>query len=297
MSAAAHARPQRKASIRVDAAPAATRARRTAADRTGTVAPDVLRAAREVADRLATERAEAVALVGSRVRGDAHEHSDLDLIALGRGPVRRLEVHEPFVVSVQWRTPAQVHEAFSDLADLSAIPGWRRAVILHDPKRQAAALKREALAWNWDALGQQANAWVAEQITDYAEEVFRLVGSLRAGRYSAAAAQRSVLALRLPRVLAVHRRTLYDGDSQLYEAICAGMGEPWRRAHRRALGVQAETLEQTCGAALELYALAAEEIKQLLDERQFAVVRGACTAAGFPIGRRPAARESVKPRR
>ena len=158
-------------------------------------------------------------------------------------------------------------------------------------------MKREALAWTWDAVGPRADAWVAEQMTGYAEEVLRLVGSLRAGRYSAAAVQRSVLALRLPRVLAVHRRTLYDGDSQLYEAICAGMGEPWRRAHRRALGVQADTFEQTCGAALELYALAVEETKQLFDERQFAVVRGACTAAGFPIGRRPAAREAIKSRR
>jgi len=256
-----------------------------------------LRAAREVAARLAGERAEAVVVVGSRVRGDAHDHSDLDLIALGRGPVRRLEVHEPFVVSVQWRTPAQVRDGFTNLVDLSTIPGWRHAVIVHDPVKQAAALKREALAWTWQTVGPRIDAWTAEQITDYAEEVFRLVGSLRAGRYSAAAVQRSVLALRLPRVLAVHRRTLYDGESQLYEAICAGMGEPWRRAHRRALGVQAETLEQTCGAALELYALAAEATKQLFDERQFAVVRGACTAAGFPIGRRPAAREAIKARR
>ncbi|HLW48360.1 MAG TPA: nucleotidyltransferase domain-containing protein [bacterium] len=261
------------------------------------VAPEVMHAAHEVAGALARDRAEAVVLVGSRVRGDTHDHSDLDLIALGRGPARRLAVHEPFVVAVQWRTAAQVRDGFSDLSDLSTVPGWRRAVILHDLKKLAAALKREAHAWAWDAIGARADAWVAEQITDYAEEVLKLAGSLRAGRYSAAAAQRSVLALRLPRVIAVHRRTLYDGDSQLYEAICAGMGEAWRRAHRRALGVQAETLEQTCGAALELYALAVEETKPLLDERQFTVVRGACAAAGFPIGRRPAAREAVKPKR
>ncbi|HEV2439019.1 MAG TPA: nucleotidyltransferase domain-containing protein, partial [bacterium] len=272
--------------------------RAAGAGRAATVAPEVMRAAREVADRLANERAAAVALVGGHVRGDAHEHSDIDLIALGRGPVRRLEVHDPFVVAVRWRTPAQVRDGFADLRDLSTVPGWRRAVILYDPKRQAAALKREALAWTWDAPGPRVDAWVAEQITGYAEEVLKLVGGLRAGgRYGAAAAQRSVLALRLPRVMAVHRRTLYDGDSQLYEAICAGMGEPWRRAHRGALGVQAETLEQTCGAALALFALAAEETKQLLDERQFAVVRRACAAAGFPIGRRPAAREAIKSRR
>ena len=257
------------------------------------VAPEVIRAAREIADRLAQERAEAVVLVGSRVRGDVHDHSDVDLIAVGRGPARRLEVHEPFVVSVQWRTPAQLREGFADLADLSPIPGWRRAVIVYDPKKIAAGLKREALAWAWDALGARADAWVAEQVTDYAEEVFKLVGSLRAARYSAAAVQRSALAMKLPRVMAVHRRTLYDGDAQLHEAIVAGMGKPWRRAHRRTLGVQAETLEQTCGAALELYALAAEETKQLLDERQFAVVRGACTAAGFPIGRTPRSKRLI----
>jgi predicted nucleotidyltransferase len=256
------------------------------AGRADDVAPDVLRAAREVADRLAAQRADAVVLTGSRVRGDSHEHSDLDLVALGRGPLRRPEIHEPFVVSVRWRTPAQVRADLASLDDLSAVPGWRRAVLLHDPKKQAAALKREALAWTWNAVGSRADAWVAEQITDHAEEVLRLVGCLRAARYSAAAAQRSALALRLPKVLAVHRRTLYDGDSQLYEAICAVMGEPWRRAHRRALGVQADTLEQTCGAALELYALAAEETKHLLDDGQFAVVRGASAAAGFPVGRR-----------
>jgi hypothetical protein len=67
----------------------------------------------------------------------------------------------------------------------------------------------------------------------------------------------------------------------LYGATCAGMGDAWRRARRRAL---------------EPYALAAEDTKQLLDDRQFAVVRGACRAAGFPIGRRPAAREDVASR-
>lgn len=295
MSASVPTRP-RRARRAVRARIAAT-AGSPPSGRTETIAADVLRAAREVAARLAGERAGAVVLVGSRVRGDTHDHSDLDLIALGRGPVRRLEVHLPFVVSVQWQTPAEVREGFSNLADLSPIPGWRHAVIVRDPKRQAAVLKREALAWTWNAAGSRVDGWVAEQITDYSEEVLKLVGYLRAGRYSAAAVQRSVLASRLPRVLAVHRRTLYDGDAQLYEAICSGMGEPWRRAHRKALGVQAETLEQTCGAALELYALAAEETKQLFDERQFAVVRGACTAAGFPIGRRAATREATTARR
>src|SRR5690349_13075610 len=100
--------PRARGAVRARTAPSGRAARPSPEGRADSAAPDVVRAAREVAERLAQERAEAVALVGSRVRGDAHDHSDLDLIALGRGPVRRLEIHEPFVVSVQWRTAAQV---------------------------------------------------------------------------------------------------------------------------------------------------------------------------------------------
>lgn len=44
---------------------------------------EVLAVAREVARELAARGAEAVALAGSHVRGEAHSHSDVDLLAVG----------------------------------------------------------------------------------------------------------------------------------------------------------------------------------------------------------------------
>lgn len=86
--------------------------------------------------------AEAVVLVGSYARGDANPNSDLDLLAVGpESYPPRLDVREGSLVSVSMQ-PFQTHRKSFTQPELvcAAVPGWREAVALADPKGLAASL-------------------------------------------------------------------------------------------------------------------------------------------------------------
>jgi predicted nucleotidyltransferase len=244
----------------------------------------VLAVAREVAQELAERGAEAVALVGSYVRGEAHAHSDIDLLALG--PRRLPTSPRPdellrrggFLVSVSWR-PADAHREDFRSPDWTAlVPAWRSAIPIHDPGGVVQALKREAEAWTWADV-EKPDEWVAAQITGYAEEVHKLLGALAHERSWSAAVQRSLLAVRLARIMAVRLRLLHETENELWDLVAAELGEQWRRAQAAALGTGGESLEASCRAALELYRLAAREADPLLNDVQREVVEHACAIA------------------
>src|SRR3712207_1592484 len=117
----------------------------------------------------------------------------------------------------------------------AAVPGWREALMLRDPAGTAAALIEDARVWG--PLQGRCEAWVAEEICTLAEEVHKLFSSLWAGLRATAAAQRSVLALRLAGVMAVHRRILYGSENRLWDLVAEAMGEGWCRTQAAALGL------------------------------------------------------------
>jgi len=243
-----------------------------------------LRVAHLACRRLVEEEAEAVVLMGSYARGDAYAESDLDIHAVGRGPKQRLEYDDGLLISISWSTRRQNHEAFKNPHEVGAvIPAWRSAIILYDPLGIAKTLKKAAQHWTWESLGKRIDRWVAEELTSYAEEVHKLIGNLGLGRVNAAAVQRFLLAVRLAPILAVHHRILYDTENQLWDLVSARMGEEWTRLQSIALGESSREFEETCRAALKLYSLAAQEIKQLLNERQYLVVAHACEIAGYTL--------------
>jgi hypothetical protein len=234
----------------------------------------------QITEELAESGARAVALVGSHTSGDAGPESDLDLLAVGPESWN-LQRRGGLLVSVSSKPFEEYREAFTLPQEVCAVvPGWRGAVILHDPEGLAAALVREAREWDWGPLERRCDAWVAEQVTGYAEEVHKLVAALRGGSTSTAAVQRSLLAVRLAPVLAVHRRVLYGSENRLWDLVSDAMGEEWRREQAVALGQGDETFEEACTAALRLYELASVEVAPLLDERQRDVVGYALAIAG-----------------
>ena len=236
------------------------------------------RTARGHAAVLAARGAGAVVLVGSVARGDAHATSDIDLVALGDGPRYLLERTGGWLVSVRWRRADQVRAAFDSPADAGGVvPAWRGAVVLHDPNRAAAGLRREALGWDWCRGSAACDRWVAEQITGFAEEVHRLVGCLTVGRHLPAAVIRSVLAVELPMVMGVHRRLLYDSQSRVWDLVAEAEGIRWMVAQRQALGLVPADEHEANVAALEMYALAARRVLPLLSPTQSSVVDGALT--------------------
>lgn len=244
----------------------------------------VLDVCRKVSRRLAARGAKAVVLFGSWVRGDAYEESDIDMHAIGRGPQYRLERDEAFLISISWMTASQHRRAFKDPSKAGGIvPAWRNGVIIFDPQGIAYRLKQDAQRWQWTTLSKKADRWVAEEITGWAEEVHRLTGNLQLGRRRAAAVQRSVLAIQMAPILAVHHRILYDTENQLWDLVSTRMGTRWAELQGAALGEGDQGFEETCNATLQLYAAVAREVRHLLNRRQEEVVAHACEIAENPL--------------
>ncbi|MDP9238915.1 MAG: nucleotidyltransferase domain-containing protein [Chloroflexota bacterium] len=247
------------------------------------VNPAVMRVARAAARDLMREGARAVVLTGSHARGEAHRESDIDLVVLlprGAASNRRpapIQRRASFLITIAWETEASVRCAFRDPKLVgSFVPGWRDAIALDDPEGVAARLQRAAMRWRWEDIESQLDAWVAEQIAGYAEEVQKLVAALDQRNAHAAAVQRSLLALHLAKIMSVHHRILYGSENVLWDLVAERMADAWARAQARALGEQGERFEDTCAAALELYRLAAAEAGRTLNRRQRAVVAHAC---------------------
>ncbi len=107
-----------------------------------------LAVARLAAQELAGDGAEAAVLVGSHARGDAGPASDVDVLAVGpRTFSYRLERRGGLLVSVSSRSPDAYRREMADPGSVcTAVPGWRKAVVLHDPEGKAGTLIEEARA-------------------------------------------------------------------------------------------------------------------------------------------------------
>jgi hypothetical protein len=249
-----------------------------------TVDANAIRVARTVARELAAQGAGAVTLHGSFARGDAHRESDIDIVAIGKGPEYTLSRRRGYLVSISWTAFGRQWAGLRDPALAGAsVPGWREAVVLQDPDRIAGRLKNRAERFTWEAISAASDRWVAEEIVGLAEEVHKTVIGRERGARQTAAVWRSVLALRIAKAMSVRRRILYGTENVLWDLVSDEMGEPWESAQAGALGLRGESLEASCRAALGLYAIAAAEVWPLLDRRQRAVVAHACALAGHPV--------------
>jgi len=128
------------------------------------------------------------------------------------------------------------------------------------------------------------DGYVAGEITGLAEEVHKLTIALERGERWTASVQRSVLALHLAPVMSVHLRLLYGSEHALWDAVADLMGDQWREAQGVALGENGQSLRETCLAALQLYVLAAQAIRDLLDDEQRQVVNHACGLTARMLG-------------
>jgi hypothetical protein len=240
--------------------------------------PDIADLAGTVATDLVADGAQAVVVAGSHARGDATELSDIDLYVIGSGPAYSLRVVRGRLVAVSWRSEDDERRALRQPASVGAVvPGWRAARILHDPGGVAEGLKRQAAAFDWSAISTACDEWVAEATIGYAEEVLKLVAAGRGDDRLLVAVQRSVLALRLPRIMGVHHRLLYDTENRLWHLVSQAMGDEWAAAQAAALGLSPGG--DADRAALQLFSLAVKDVRPLLTPAQAAVADLALRAA------------------
>lgn len=245
--------------------------------------PDIADLARTVAADLVAESAQAVVIADSQARGDGTEFSDIDLYAIGSGPAYSVRVVRDRLVAISWRTEDDERRALRQPASVGAVvPAWRSAHTLHDPHGVAKALKREAETFDWDAISAACDEWVADATIGYAEEVLKLVAARRADDRLLAAVERSVLALRLPKVMAVHHRLMYDTENRLWHLVAQAMGDEWGSAQAEALGLTHS--QDADRAALQLFTLAANEVRPLLTRSQAEVVDLALRVASLRTG-------------
>ena len=243
-----------------------------------------LEVARAETKELIEEGAEAVFLTGSHARGDANEHSDLDLRVVGDGPEKKLKRHDEFLVAISWLTLNEHRDAFDDPSQVgSVVPGWTSALILHDPHGIAAGLKKEAEDWDWDRITDKAHEWIAQEVTEYAEEIHTLLGNFEDHKPAAAAAERSQLAMHLAQVMSVYKQILYESENDLWDLVADAMGGRYGELQKKALAQSHIDLEGSAAAARQLFAIAAAEVQHLLDADQRDVVAHACEIAGFPL--------------
>jgi predicted nucleotidyltransferase len=241
---------------------------------------DALRVAKEIADRLIGEGAQAVILTGSWARGDAHRESDLDIRAVGEESSKKLIREGGFLVSVASSTKDENLEMFKDPGEVgSIVPGWRSAHILADPKEVAAQLKRRAEGWSWEEIDDDADRYVAKEMTKLAEEVHTLYTNLELGIQSAAAATRSLIVSELVPVMSVDLRLLYESEKELWDSVTEKIDGDWKELQESALGQSDGSFLDSCRAAFGLFLRAEERTRKLLDAEQEEVVSHAANLA------------------
>jgi len=233
---------------------------------------------------LAEQGASAVILTGSHASGSANEYSDLDLRAIGEGPSKGLKRHDEFLVSISWMTLDEHEDGFTDPEEAgSVVPGWTSALILHDADGHAARLKEKADSWEWEEISEDCDGWVAKEITELAEEIHTILGNIEQDKPSAAAAERSQVAMGLAQALSVHKRIAYESENDLWDLVADAMGGRYGELQRKSLAQDEITLKDSLGAVMQLFAIGAAETQDLLNEEQHAVVARACGLAGYPL--------------
>ncbi|WP_026924723.1 nucleotidyltransferase domain-containing protein [Glycomyces arizonensis] len=243
---------------------------------------DHTRGARAIAETTtAALTARAVALTGSIAAGTDHPDSDIDLIAVADAPGEtEIRSVEGRMVTIEWKTIDEVEAAFTRPWEAgAAVPGWRTAHLLSDPEGLLARVKASAETWNWHGIAAEADRWAADGIVGLAEEVHKVCGMLGRGNPRAAAANRAILALQLPGILAAADRILYRTENDLWDLVCEAEGEAWASAWDTATGTVRADPAEACRAGLRLYLIAAGRLDHVFTQAQRPVVETACRLA------------------
>lgn len=192
-----------------------------------------------------------------------------------------MEVVDGRLVAVYWWTPEDVRRRLMDPESaVLTVRAWRDGKLIDDPTGVGAELRREARDWTWDRIEHEADSWVADKLVVWAEYLPKLTGALEAGRLLDAAALRAQLMVQLAELFAVRRRLVEESENGLWETIAEAGDAEWRSAVERALAPDDEA--DGAFAAITVFRLVADDVEQMLDDRQRSVVDYALSVSRNP---------------
>lgn len=226
------------------------------------------------AQRFDAPTVKAIALMGSRARGDAGPFSDIDLVrflecATHGHPAPDTHLIDKALVVVSDVSPATVEEWFSrPETAVQVIAGLRSARGLIDRDRTFTSIQARAQAFIWDSVMQaKADAWASEQMVGWIEEVHKGLEGLRRDDIGRLLNAQFGCSWGLTQVMCVHRGVLLSGDNALYTEVrdAVGANSQWAHMCSLAFGVSsgshgAPTLQEQVKAGLRLYVLTAEAL-------------------------------------
>ena len=231
----------------------------------------------------------ALLLVGSRARGSAGPHSDVDLVRLAHAEETRSEfpgdgshLIDGWLVVVSTLTPAAIDRIFTEPeAACESIGGLRTAHMLVDPADAGARLQRRARDFVWDAAMQsKANRWASVQMVGWIEECHKGLEGLRRNDTGRLLNARFGLSWGVSHVVQVQRGVLLSGDNGVWDEInrAVGEGSEWVRLRHIAFGVEGENghpapLREQVIAGLRLYCATAAMLDTALTQPEASMIR------------------------
>ncbi|MEJ2359094.1 MAG: nucleotidyltransferase domain-containing protein [Deinococcales bacterium] len=242
-----------------------------------------------------------LALLGSYARGEAGPFSDIDVVRFADGEGFRSTDASYFVrgklAVVSTASPDDVESWFERPESIvDHVGGMRQAQVLADEDGVVADVRERALAFRWTPeLSRRADAWVADQMVGWIEEVFKGLEGLRRDDVGRLLNARFGLSWGLSRVMVVHRRLLLEGDNAMHAALERSLGgsSSWIALRDRAFGVtgteDAETLRGHVRAGIELYRETAALVADRLAPDRRDLVEATLAAIAEELGayRRP----------
>lgn len=240
----------------------------------------------ELLARFAPPQADAVFLVGSRARGAAGPHSDVDWLRLAadedglEGDGSYL-VQERLVV-VSTLTPHWAEVIFQEPDSTCLyLNGLRSAQILVDRVGNGAKLQRRARDFVWGTEMQiKANTWAAKSLVGWIEEVHKGLEGLRRNDTGRLLNARFGLSWGLSKVVMVQRGVLLSSDNGHWDEVNRAVGElsPWVRLRHSVFGIddgtgKPPTLRGQVVAGLRLYVLTANMVDAVMPEPERSMIR------------------------
>jgi hypothetical protein len=221
---------------------------------------------------------DALVLVGSYARGQAHQHSDIDLArftsAHGQGWFQAFKgLIDDQLVVVNDLGSAAVDDIFTkpDVAS-SYLAGLRLARPLCDRNHTFAAIHARAQAFTWDSdMQQKANRWASAALAGWSEDMRKGLAGLITNDIGRLLSARFASSWGLSRIMQVQRGVLVTSGHDFYDAVGNAVGDDseWARLRHIAFALpdandSVPALREQVVAGLQLYIETAQLLEMAL---------------------------------